>query len=65
MGSIPGSERSPGGGLGNTFQCSSLENSIDRGVWWDMVHRVTESNMTEVAEYEDEGDYFQFLTCRN
>ena len=27
--------------------------------------RVTESNMTEVAEYEDEADYFQFLTCRN
>ena len=26
LGSIPGLERSPGGGHGNPFQCSSLEN---------------------------------------
>ena len=30
-GSIPGSERSPGGGNGNPLQYSCLENSIDRG----------------------------------
>ena len=29
-GSIPGSERSPGGRLGNPLQYSSLENPMDR-----------------------------------
>ena len=33
-GSIPGSGRSPGGGLGNPLQYPSLENSTDRGAWW-------------------------------
>ena len=31
LGSIPGSERSPGGGNGNLLQYSCLENSLDRG----------------------------------
>ena len=31
VGSNPGSERSPGEGDGNPFQCSYLENSMDRG----------------------------------
>ena len=30
-GSIPGSGRSPGGGLGNPLQYSCLENPLDRG----------------------------------
>ena len=30
-GSIPGLERSPGGGRGNPLQYSCLENSMDRG----------------------------------
>ena len=42
-GSILVSERSPGGGPGNPFQYSCLENPMDRGAWWAMVHRVTES----------------------
>ena len=33
-GLIPGSERSPGGGHGNPFQYSCLENPMDRGGWW-------------------------------
>ena len=33
LGSIPGSERSPGGGHGNPFQYSCLENPIGREVW--------------------------------
>ena len=33
-GSIPGSGRSPGGGHGNSLQCSCLENHMDRGAWW-------------------------------
>ena len=39
LGSVPGSGRSPGGGNGNQFQYSCLENP-DRGVWWATVHGV-------------------------
>ena len=42
-GSIPGSGRSHGGGHGNALQYSFLENSMDRGAWWAMVHRVAKS----------------------
>ena len=37
VGSIPGSERSPGEGNGNPLQYSYLENSMDRGDWWAIV----------------------------
>ena len=43
MGSIPGSGISPGGGHGNPFQYSCLENPMDRGAWWAIVHRVTKN----------------------
>ena len=33
MGSIPESERSPGGENGNSFQYSCPENPLDRGAW--------------------------------
>ena len=33
-GSIPGWERSPGDGIGNSLQYSCLENSMDRGAWY-------------------------------
>ena len=42
-GSIPGSERSPGGRHGKPFQYSCLENPMDRGVWWVTVHGVAKS----------------------
>ena len=42
-GLIPGSGRSPGGGNGNPLQYSCLENPMDRGAWWAMVHSVTKS----------------------
>ena len=50
-GSIPGLGRSPGGGHGNPLQYSCLENPIDRGAWWAIVHihRVAELDMTEVT----------------
>ena len=48
VGSIPGSGRSPGGGLGDPLQeCSCLENSMDRGAWAVTVPGVAESDMTE------------------
>ena len=40
---IPGSGRSPGGGRGNAFQYSCLENCMDRGAWWVTVHSVAQS----------------------
>ena len=43
MGLIPGSGRSPGGGQGNLLQYSCLENPMDRGTWWAMVHKVAKS----------------------
>ena len=43
MGSIPGWGRSAGGGHGNPLQYSCLENPMDRGAWWVIVHGVTES----------------------
>ena len=41
--SIPGLGSSPGGNNGNPLQYSCLENPVDRGAWWLMVHRVTKS----------------------
>ena len=37
LGSVPGSERFPGGGRDNPLQKSCLENPMDRGAWWDTV----------------------------
>ena len=42
-GSIPGLGRSPGGGNGNPFQCSYLENSMDRGAWQATVHSIAQN----------------------
>ena len=42
-GLIPGSGRSPGGGHSKPLQYSYLENSMDRGAWWAIVHGVTKS----------------------
>ena len=40
---IPGLGGSPGEGNGNPLQYSCLENSMDEGAWWAMVHGVTKS----------------------
>ena len=48
-GSIPGSGRSPGGEHGNPVEYSCLENPMDRGAWQAIVHRVAQSDMTEVT----------------
>ena len=44
--SIPGLGRSPGAGNGNPLQYFCLENSMDKGVWWTPVHRITQLNTT-------------------
>ena len=49
LGSIPGLRRYPGGGHVNQLQYSCLENPVDRKAWRAMVHRVAESDMTEVT----------------
>ena len=46
-GSIPGLARSLGRGNGNPFQYSCLENPMDRGAWWAVVHGVAELDATE------------------
>jgi len=43
VGLIPGSGRSPGGGHGNPFQCSYLENPMNWGACQATVYEVTKS----------------------
>ena len=42
-GLLPGLGRSPGEGNGDPLQYSCLGNSMDRGVWWVIVHGVVKS----------------------
>ena len=42
-GSVPELGRSPGEGTGNPLQYSCLENPMDRGAWWAIVHGVIKS----------------------
>ena len=43
MGSIPGLGISPGRGDGTPLQYSCLENPMERGAWWAIVHGVAKS----------------------
>ena len=38
-----GWEDPPGGGHGNPFQYSCLENPMEKEAWWATVHRVAKS----------------------
>ena len=49
LGLIPGSKRSPGEGNGNPLQYSCLENSMDRGAWWAIVHGAAKSGQDWVT----------------
>ena len=43
-GSIPGSGRFPGEGNDYPLQYSCLQNSMDRGAWWVIVHGIAKSH---------------------
>ena len=45
LGSTPASGRAPGEGHCNPLQCSSVENTMDRGVWQATAHRVAKSQI--------------------
>ena len=49
LGSIPGSESSPGEGNGNPLQYPCLENPMDGRTWWATVHGVAKSR-TRLSE---------------
>ena len=49
QGSIPGLRRSPGGGHGNSLQYSCLENPMDTGALWAIIHGVTKS-LTQLSD---------------
>ena len=51
MSSIPGLGR----GHGNPLQYSCLENPMDKGAGKSIVHRVTESETTEVTQHSFTG----------
>ena len=50
-GLMPGLGRSPGEGNGNALRYSCLENPMDGGAWWVMVHVVSESDTTEQLHF--------------
>ena len=56
LGSIPGSERSPGEGNGNPLQYSCLGNPMDRKACWATIHGVTKSQ-TQLSD-----QHFHFHT---
>ena len=49
VGPISGLGRFPGVGNGGPLQDFCLENPMERGAWWPTVHRITESDTTEVT----------------
>ena len=60
-GSIPGSERSPGGGHGNPLQYSFLENLMDRGAWRATICSVTvKHNFSNLAHTHTHPYYLNF-----
>ena len=50
--SNPGSGRSPGKENGNPLQYSCLENSMDRGAWWVIIHGVIKQADTTEHKHE-------------
>ena len=62
VGLISGWERSPGGGHRSPLQYSCLENPMDTGAWWTIVHGVTkELDTTEAAWTDNEPQSFVLI----
>ena len=63
LGLIPGLGRSPKEGHGSPLQYSCLENSVDRGAWWAVVHGVTKSRtrLSDWTEYSIVYMYHNFF----
>ena len=61
MDSVSGLGRSPGGGDGKSLQYSCLENSMDRGTWWIVVHGVAKSMELERAGHDSATEHAQFI----
>ena len=50
-GSISRLGRPPAGKRSNSLQYSCLENSMDRGAWWALVHRVAKSQTQRYTQH--------------
>ena len=68
VGFIPGSGKSPGE-HGNPLQYSCLENPMDKGAWWAIVHGImTEQLSTQIftikliKQFKDLGFIFENFT---
>ena len=59
-GFIPELGRSLGVGNGNALQYSCLENSMDRGAWWVIVHGVTKSWTEQLSAHMHKHKCHQF-----
>ena len=62
LGSIPGLRRSPGEGNDNPLQDYCLENPMDRGAWWAIVHGVTKSR-TQLSDFTHFPLSVQLFNC--
>ena len=62
---IPGWERSPGEGHGNRFQYFCLENSMGRGAWQAIIHRVASLPDTNTSLYLSPPSLLSFLVLRH
>ena len=67
MDSISGLGRSSGGGHGNQLQYSCLENPMDRGSWWAIVHRLqgVRHNWSDIAHTVLTVWYSSISVCEN
>ena len=65
VGLMPGLGRPSGEGNGNPHQYSYLINPMDRGAWRTIVHRVTESDMTERLSINTDTKIFLSILTQN